>query len=87
MGTNQGINSSFGQLITLAGMKADGSDASNDLTYLMLEIIGEINLLEPKPNIRVHARTPNQVFDRIVEIHLGRGRAFRDKAGPALQPG
>ena len=68
VGTNQGINSSFGQLITLAGMKADGSDASNDLTYLMLEIIGEINLLEPKPNIRVHERTPDRLFDRIVDL-------------------
>jgi formate C-acetyltransferase len=67
-GTNQGINSSFGQLITLAGMKADGSDASNDLTYLMLEVIEEINLLEPKPNIRIHERTPDRMLERIVEI-------------------
>jgi formate C-acetyltransferase len=68
VGTNQGINASFGQLITLAGMKADGSDASNDLTYLMLDVIEDINLLEPKPNIRVHARTPDRLLDRLVEI-------------------
>ena len=34
---------------------ATGSDASNDLTYLMLDVIEEINLLEPKPNVRIHA--------------------------------
>ena len=68
VGTNQGINSSFGQLITLGGMNADGSDASNDLTYLMLDIIEEINLLEPKPNIRVHARTPDRLLQRVVEM-------------------
>ncbi|HJW11494.1 MAG TPA: pyruvate formate lyase family protein, partial [Albitalea sp.] len=66
-GTNQGINASFGQLITLAGMKADGSDAANELTYLMLDVIDEINLLEPKPNIRLHAKTPEPLLDRIVE--------------------
>jgi formate C-acetyltransferase len=68
VGTNQGINSSFGQLITLGGMNADGSDASNDLTYLMLDIIEEINLLEPKPNIRIHARTPDRLLQRVVEM-------------------
>jgi formate C-acetyltransferase len=68
VGTNQGINSSFGQLITLAGMDAHGSDASNDLTYLMLDVIEEINLLEPKPNIRIHARTPERLLQRMVEM-------------------
>jgi len=67
-GTNQGINSSFGQLITLAGMDADGNDASNDLTYLMLDVIEEMNLLEPKPNIRVHARTSDRLLERIVDM-------------------
>jgi pyruvate formate-lyase/glycerol dehydratase family glycyl radical enzyme len=66
-GTNQGINASFGQLITLGGMTADGEDASNDLTYLMLDVIEDINLLEPKPNIRLHAKTPERLLDRIVE--------------------
>ena len=68
VGTNQGINASFGQLITLAGIHADGSDAANDLTYLMLDVIEEMNLLEPKPNIRVHARTPDRLLERIVEM-------------------
>jgi len=68
VGTNQGINASFGQLITLGGMHEDGEDACNDLTYLMLDVIEDINMLEPKPNIRVHAGTPDQLFDRIVEM-------------------
>jgi formate C-acetyltransferase len=68
VGTNQGINSSFGQLITLAGMKADGTDAANDLTYLMLEVIEEINLLEPKPNVRIHEKTSERLLERIVEV-------------------
>jgi formate C-acetyltransferase len=66
-GTNQGINASFGQLITLGGMNADGEDASNDLTYLMLDVIEDINLLEPKPNIRLHAKTPERLLDRVVD--------------------
>ncbi|MBI4787458.1 MAG: formate C-acetyltransferase/glycerol dehydratase family glycyl radical enzyme [Chloroflexi bacterium] len=68
VGTNQGINSSFGQLITLGGMNADGGDASNELTYLMLDVIEEINLLEPKPNIRIHARTPDTLLKRVIAM-------------------
>ena len=73
VGTNQGINSSFGQLITLAGMDAEGNDAANDLTYLMLDVIEELNLLEPKPNVRIHARTSDRLLQRLVEM-LGRAQ-------------
>jgi formate C-acetyltransferase len=67
-GTNQGINASFGQLITLAGMDAKGNDASNELTYLMLDVIEQMNMIEPKPNIRIHARTPDRLLERIVDM-------------------
>ncbi|MDI6857443.1 MAG: pyruvate formate lyase family protein [Dehalococcoidia bacterium] len=65
---NQGINSGFGQLVTLGGTNADGSDASNDLTWLMLDVIEEMNLLEPKPNIRLHANTPEPLLRRVAEM-------------------
>ncbi len=68
VGTNQGINSSFGQLITLGGMNEKGEDASNELTWLILEVIEEMNLLEPKPNIRLHAKTPAPLLQRVVEM-------------------
>lgn len=68
IGTNQGINSSFGQLITLGGMDEHGEDASNELTYLMLEVIEKINLLEPKPNVRIHAKSSDRLMQRIVEM-------------------
>jgi formate C-acetyltransferase len=68
VGTNQGINSSFGQLITLGGLDANGNDAANDLTYLCLDVIQDINLLEPKPNVRLHARTPDRLLDRLTEM-------------------
>ncbi|GAG13113.1 unnamed protein product, partial [marine sediment metagenome] len=38
VGTNQGINSGFGQLLTLGGLGPDGEDASNPLTWLMLDV-------------------------------------------------
>jgi formate C-acetyltransferase len=68
VGTNQGINSGFGQLITLSGKGPKGEDLTNELTWLILEVIEEMNMLEPKPNIRVHANTPDELLTRICKI-------------------
>ncbi|HEO69841.1 MAG TPA: hypothetical protein ENN80_01160, partial [Candidatus Hydrogenedentes bacterium] len=65
IGRNQGINSSFGQLITLGGCGPEGEDRSNDLTYLFLDVIEAMNMLEPKPNVRLHARTPDRLLQRV----------------------
>ncbi|MHA1269044.1 MAG: pyruvate formate lyase family protein [Candidatus Helarchaeota archaeon] len=68
VGENQGINSGFGQLITLSGMGPNGEDLTNDLTWLILEVIEEMNMLEPKPNIRIHKNTPDELLERICEL-------------------
>jgi len=68
IGENQGINSSFGQLITIGGIDAEGNDASNELTWLILEVIEEMNLLEPKPNVRLHRGTPDELLRRVATM-------------------
>ena len=66
---NQGITSGFGQLITLAGMGANKADLTNDLTYVMLEVIDEMSpILEPKPNVRLHRGSPDELLDRLVDM-------------------
>ncbi|MCP4645557.1 MAG: hypothetical protein GY851_34250 [bacterium] len=65
VGRNQGIVSSFGQLVTLSGCGPNGEDLSNDLTYLCLDVIEEMNLLEPKPNVRLHKNSPPELLDRV----------------------
>ncbi|MDP3130638.1 MAG: pyruvate formate lyase family protein, partial [Bacillota bacterium] len=52
---NNGITAGFGQLFNLSGRDAEGNDQTNDLTYLLLDVIDEITpMLEPKPNVRLH---------------------------------
>jgi formate C-acetyltransferase len=77
-GGNQGITAGYGQLFTLAGMGSDGDDQSNDLTYAMLEVIDEMSpILEPKPNVRLHRRTPEALYDMIVDmISTSQGAPF-----------
>jgi pyruvate-formate lyase len=68
-GGNQGITSGYGQLITLSGMGAGGVDRTNDLTFAMLEVIDEMSpILEPKPNVRLHRNTPDDLYDKLVDM-------------------
>jgi formate C-acetyltransferase len=69
VGGNQGITSGFGQLVTLSGMGPGGADMTNDLTYAILEVIDELApILEPKPNVRLHRNSPDELLDRLVDM-------------------
>lgn len=68
LGTNQGINSGFGQLITLGGRGVNGEDLTNELTWIFLEAIEELNMLEPKPNVRIHANSPNDLLEKLATM-------------------
>jgi len=48
--------------INLAGQKRDGSDGSNEITFIILEIVDELRLLQPQTNIQVSCKTPDSVL-------------------------
>lgn len=69
VGGNQGITAGYGQLFNLSGMGKDGKDMTNDLTYVLLEVIDEMSpILEPKPNVRLHRNTPPELLDKVVDM-------------------
>ncbi len=69
VGANQGITAGYGQLITLSGMGPGGKDATNDLTYAILEVIDEMSpILEPKPNVRLHRNSPEKLLDKLIDM-------------------
>jgi len=66
---NQGITSGYGQLITLSGCGKSGEDLTNELTYMILEVIDEMApILEPKPNVRLHRNSPDELLDKLVDM-------------------
>ena len=90
---NQGITAGFGQLLTLSGLGKDGKDMTNELTYMFLEVIDEMTpILEPKPNVRLHRKTPDDLLDKVIDmISTGQGSPFlinfdeRSMAGMMLE--
>jgi trans-4-hydroxy-L-proline dehydratase len=71
-GCNQGITAGYGQLFNLSGVGKDGADMTNELTYVLLEVIDEMSpILEPKPNVRLHRNTPEELLDKVVDMIAG----------------
>jgi formate C-acetyltransferase len=46
--------------IDLAGLRRDGSDGVGEVSYLLLEVIDELHLVQPSPNIQVSRVTPER---------------------------
>ncbi len=90
---HQGITAGFGQLLTLSGLGKDSRDLTNDLTHAILEVIDEMSpILEPKPNVRLHRDSPDELLDRcIAMIESSQGSPFllnfdeRSMAGMLLE--
>lgn len=77
VGVKQGITSGFGQLMTLGGITKEGEDAVNELTWLLLDVIDDMNMLEPKRNIRISKKTSDEFLMRVCEsIRKTQGSAF-----------
>jgi len=55
-------------LINLGGVKADGSDAVNELTFLLLDVIEEMRLLQPGSMVQVSRKNPDRLIQRALQI-------------------
>ncbi len=54
--------------INNGGLKADGSDAVNDVTYLILDVIKEMRLLQPSSNLQLSKMNPDRFVKKAAEI-------------------
>lgn len=55
-------------LINLGGVKADGSDAVNEMSYILLDVIEEMRLLQPSSMVQLSKVNPDSFIDRAVKI-------------------
>jgi pyruvate formate-lyase/glycerol dehydratase family glycyl radical enzyme len=60
--------------IVLGGQTSDGRDATNELSYLILESTRALQITVPEPCIRIHANTPDHFLHYVAEtIKDGKG--------------
>ena len=46
--------------INLGGLRRDGSDGVNEVSYIILEVIDELHLLQPQSNVQISEKTPDR---------------------------
>ncbi|MBI6874357.1 trans-4-hydroxy-L-proline dehydratase [Clostridium aciditolerans] len=54
--------------INVGGVKIDGSDGVNEVSYLLLDVIDEMTLLQPSSNVQVSKKSPQKFVKRACEI-------------------
>ena len=55
-------------LINTGGVKADGSDAVNELSYLILDVVDEMRLTQPSSMVQISKKTPDRFLKRALNI-------------------
>jgi pyruvate formate-lyase/glycerol dehydratase family glycyl radical enzyme len=55
-------------LINLGGVKKDGSDAVNELSFLLLDVVEEMRLLQPSSMVQLSKKTPDSFLRRALRI-------------------
>jgi len=55
-------------LINLGGLKEDGSDAVNELSYLILDVIEEMRILQPSSMVQLSEKNPDKFIHRALKI-------------------
>ena len=64
----------FYQNVILSGIDADGRDVTNDVTYLVLDVVEELRISDFPIAVRICERTPERLLRRIAEVErLGGG--------------
>ena len=61
--------------INIGGVRADGSDAVSEVSYLLLEIIDEMRLLQPSNNIQLSRKNPDRFLEAALRV-IRKGYGF-----------
>jgi len=66
-------------LINVGGLKPDGSDAVNDVSYLILDVVEQMQLIQPSACIQVSKKNPARFLKRackVIRTGLGQPSVF-----------
>jgi len=55
-------------LINLGGVKADGTDAVNEMSYILLDVIKEMRILQPGSMVQISKKSPDRFIHKALDI-------------------
>jgi formate C-acetyltransferase len=54
--------------LCVGGQKREGGDATNDLTYLVMDVVRKLGVYQPSLACRIHNQSPHKYLQKIVEV-------------------
>ena len=54
--------------INIGGLRRDGTDGSSEVSYLLLEVLDEMHLLQPQANLQLSAKTPDRLLKAACQV-------------------
>lgn len=54
--------------INIGGIKGDGSDGTSEVSYIMLEVVEELHILQPGSSVHISARTPDRFLNAATRV-------------------
>ncbi len=61
--------------INIGGLRRDGSDGSNEVSHILLDIVDEMHLLQPSTNIQLSRKSPDHFLKHALRV-VSRGYGF-----------
>ncbi|WP_419176665.1 choline trimethylamine-lyase [Desulfosediminicola sp.] len=52
----------------IGGVTRDGQDATNDLTYLLMDAVRHVRIYQPSLSTRVHSKSPQKYLEKIIDV-------------------
>ena len=69
--------------INIGGVKPDGSDGVNEVSYLMLEVIEELHILQPGNSVHISSVTPSRFLHSAIRV-IRQGHGYPSLFNPDI---
>jgi formate C-acetyltransferase len=63
------------EVVTIGGQDSEGNDATNELSFILLELADELRMRQPSFHVRLHENTPKAFYDEVIRVNFGPGSA------------
>lgn len=69
--------------INIGGVKGDGSDGTSEVSYIMLEVIEELHILQPGNSVHISAKTPDKFLHAAAHV-IRQGHGYPSVFNPDI---
>ncbi len=69
--------------INIGGVKADGTDGTSEVSYIMLEVVEELHILQPGNSVHISAKTPDKFLHAAAHV-IRQGHGYPSVFNPDI---